>query len=151
MYVGCRMYGCMSPGKFHDGITFKRLEVLSWNFVWCLILMICFGNEPIEKIGPPQPPYPLPNPCDGLTSTIFVQFWWICYGSHFWRDTHKMSQGCGWGNFQTTPTTLPNHGALSWLSAWEMSQRKKLDRSKHPTLVPNGCNGITFTIFVWFR
>ena len=27
MYV-C-IYGWMSPGKFHDGITFKRLEVLS--------------------------------------------------------------------------------------------------------------------------
>jgi len=31
--VGCMsdgwMYGCMSPGKFHDGITFKRLKILS--------------------------------------------------------------------------------------------------------------------------
>ena len=59
--VGCMdvwMYEWMSRGKFHDGITSKRLEILGWNFVWCLILMICLGNEPIEKIGPPQPPQP---------------------------------------------------------------------------------------------
>ena len=81
--VGCRMdgwmdVGCMSPSKFHDGITFKRLEILSWNFVWCLILMICLGNEPMVNFGPPQPPlppYPPPNWCDGLTSTIFIRFW----------------------------------------------------------------------------
>ena len=77
--VGCRMDVCPSRGKFHDRITFKRLKILSLNFVWCLILMICLGNEPMEKMGPPQPPqppYPPPNWCNGLTSTIFVRFWW---------------------------------------------------------------------------
>ena len=69
-------FGWMSvPRQISWWDNFKRLEILSWNFVWCLILMICLGNEPMVKIGPPQPslpPYPLPNACDGLTSTIFV-------------------------------------------------------------------------------
>ena len=59
--VGCVYVVWMSPCKFHDRITSKRLEILGWNFVWWLILMIYSWNEPIEKIRPPQPPYPLTN------------------------------------------------------------------------------------------
>ena len=74
MYV-CRMsVGCLSRGKFHDWITFKRLEILSWNFVWCLILTICLGNEPIEKIGPPQPPQPPYPPTNHMRLANFHNF-----------------------------------------------------------------------------
>ena len=74
MSDGCRMYVCMSRGKFHDWITFERLEILSWNFVWCLILVICLGNEPIEKIGPPQPPQPPYPPTKHMRLANFHNF-----------------------------------------------------------------------------
>ena len=64
----------MSPGKFHDWITFKRLEILNWNFVWCLILTICLANEPIPKIGPPQPPQPPYPPTNHMRLTNFHNF-----------------------------------------------------------------------------
>ena len=34
--------------KFHDGITSKRLEILTWNFVWHCIMTICLGNGPMH-------------------------------------------------------------------------------------------------------
>ena len=58
--------------NFCDWTTLKHFETLSWNFVWCFIL-ICSASEPFGKKAPPKLPqlsYPLTK------HAIFVQFWW---------------------------------------------------------------------------
>ena len=49
--VGC----CMSPlfFTFYDRITFERLELEGWNFVWGLIMEISSKKEPMEKFHTP--------------------------------------------------------------------------------------------------
>ena len=39
-------------GKFHDGITLERFELLSQFFVWWLITTSYYGNEHLSKFHP---------------------------------------------------------------------------------------------------
>ena len=43
--------GCPPFFIFHDGITFERFELESWNFVWGFIMEIFSKNELMGLLG----------------------------------------------------------------------------------------------------
>ena len=75
----------------------------------CMVpyLLQKWADRKNQKAPTTPPPYPLPNTC-WLPQFLpdYDENW---YESPFWRETLKMSQRCGYAQFQLTPTILPTY------------------------------------------